>query len=76
MVCVRVCGLTVSIEEGEDVSSGHRGSQQPSSDQALSLALTYHAHNVQPLQILIQLLLQCICERKLANCISCGTANL
>lgn len=47
----------MGVEEGQRVTGGYRGTQQPSSDEALPLSLADDADDVQALQILIELVL-------------------
>lgn len=49
--------LTVGIQEGEHLRLRHAGSQQSGSDQALSLLLPHHPHDLQLLYVLLQLFL-------------------
>lgn len=58
------CQLTVCIKESEDIAGGNRGSQQAGRDQALPFLLTYHADQLQLLQIIIQLIFQDLCRHK------------
>jgi len=50
----------MGVQEGERVTGGHGGSQQPSGDESFSLSLADNSNNVQLLQILIQPVLQVI----------------
>lgn len=48
----------MGVEKGERVTSGHGGTQEPSGYEPFPLSLADHSHDVQLLQILIQLILQ------------------
>lgn len=53
---------TVGVEERERVARGHGGTEEPGGDEALSLALADDADNVEPLEVLVQFVLQHICN--------------
>lgn len=52
----------MGVEERERVARGHGGAEEPGGDETLSLTLADDTDNVEPLEVLVQLVLQCICN--------------